>query len=190
MPKYRRKQQPSVLGMLYIADVRLVRNSTGEKIKHKILLVGCEQDDIERKLKWVFDPKEFDQLSLSGVEKVREKVHVISTVITQEDEPTSPVIKRREGTMNVPQVSEETEKYDPNLYAVGVSTSVLAKDEKHALRKVGRAIIASNSEGKSHDAPSLSKDSTITVEQIPKSSGYAMPRDVSIESNKAHFVRG
>ena len=57
--------------MLYIANVRLV-NRAGETIKHRILLVGCEADDIDRKLRWLFDATT-KEMSITGVEKVRRK---------------------------------------------------------------------------------------------------------------------
>lgn len=182
--------QQAVLGMLYIADVRLVRFATGEKVKHRLLLVGCEQQDIERKLRWVFDAREFSEFSLTGVEKVREKVHFLSTVVTAESRQPEPVVQVGERTQTVTQGRTASEPYDPHLYAVGITTTMLAKDEAHALRKVGSALIASATEGQSHSAASLSNESQIRVERIPKSSGYAKPRDVSNESNRAHIVRG
>ena len=44
-----------LLGMLYIVDVSVSDKSTGEMAKHKLLVVGCEADDIERKMRWIFD---------------------------------------------------------------------------------------------------------------------------------------
>ena len=44
----------AVLGLLYIVDVRMVERGTGEKLKHKLLVIGSEQSDIERKLRWMF----------------------------------------------------------------------------------------------------------------------------------------
>lgn len=184
------ENQSSVFGMLYLVDVRLIRLATNEKIKHRLLIVGCEQKDIERKLRWVFDSREFSSISINSVEKVREKVHILSTVVTAEAPAVGPIVAIGERTTPVPQGSVLQEAYDPHLYAVGVTTTMLAKDEAHALRKVGSALIASASEGKSHSAPSLSAESQIQVERISKSSGYAKPRDVSAELNRAHLVRG
>jgi len=183
-------QTSAVLGMLYLVDVRLIHSTTGEKIKHRLLMVGCEQQDIERKLRWVFDVREFSSFAIVATEKVREKVHVLSTVITAETPAAGPIVEVGERTTVVPQGLILREDYDPNLYAVGITTTMLATDEAHALRKVGRALIASATAGKSHSAASLSDDSRIQVERIPKSTGYAKPRDVSAESNRAHVVRG
>lgn len=182
--------QQAVLGMLYVADVRLIRAATGEKVKHRLLLVGCEAQDIERKLRWIFDAREFSEFALTGVEKIREKVHFLSTVITPPAAPVEAIVEIGERTAPVPRVATNTEAYDPNLYAIGITTTMLAKDEAHALRKVGNALLASASEGRSHTAASLSEDSQVQVERIPKSSGYTKPRDVSLESNRAHMVRG
>lgn len=182
--------QQAVLGMLYIADVRLIRASTGEKVKHRLLLIGCEAQDIERKLRWIFDAREFSEFALTGVEKVREKVHFLSTVVTPDASQAGPVVEVGERTPTVQQGQTISEPYDPNLYAVGITTTMLAKDEAHALRKVGNALLASASGGRSHTAASLSDDSQVQVERIPKSSGYAKPRDVSNEANRAHMVRG
>lgn len=81
----------ALLGMLYIANVRLV-NRASETIKHRVLLVGCEADDIERKLRWLFDATTYKEMSITGVEKVREKVHFLSTVITQAPAPPAAVL--------------------------------------------------------------------------------------------------
>jgi hypothetical protein len=195
-PKYKKKslqtdaQSLMVLGMLYVVDVRLVTKHTQEKIKHRLLLVGCEEPDIERKIRWLFDATKYKEISIKGIEKVREKVHFLSTSIIKLNEPTNPVIEREDGTQTVPQQQQLHEQYDPNLYAVGVTTTMLAKDEKHALRKVGNALINLASEGASHSGSNLSDDSNVQIEQVSKSSGFAKPRDVSMESNKATFVRG
>jgi hypothetical protein len=179
-----------VAGMLYVVDVRMVCIETSEKIRHRLLMVGCEQQDIERKLSWVFDRSKYREFSVSAIEKIREKVHFLHTTITAPEPVAGPVVEVGERTVSVPQQQTQTEAYDPNLYAIGVSTSMLAKDPDHALRKLGRALIARATEGQSHTAPALSSDSQIQVSQIPKRSGYAKARDVSTESNKAHMVRG
>jgi hypothetical protein len=183
-------QPTMLLGMLYVVEVRMVNAVTGEKIKHKLLLVGCEQPDIERKLKWIFDARQYSEFSISGIEKVREKVHFLSTFVTQEKAPTSAVIERDERSQVVAGQPMITEPYDPKLYAVGITTMMLAKDEVHAMRKVGHALLSHATEGKSHSGAHLSEDSTIAIEEVPRSSGYAKARDVFSESNRAHFVRG
>lgn len=179
-----------LLGMLYLVDVRLVRSDTGEKHKHRLLLVGCEHADIERKLRWIFDSTEYKEMSISAIEKVREKVHFISTVVTQPDAPVEPVINRETRSQIVAQQRTAVEEYDPHLYAIGISTTMIGKDEHHALRKLGHALIAQATEGRSHSGAALSADSTLTIEQVPFASGYARPRDVSNEINRAHFVAG
>lgn len=180
---------PPTLGMLYIVDVKVDNKSTRETIRHKLLMVGCEASDIERKLAWVFDPA-VNSIQLKGVEKVREKVHFLSSVIKQLNAPVGPVIESGERTQVVPQQTRLIEQYDPKLYAIGISTTMSAKDEEHALRKLGHALVSHATEGKSHSGASLSEDSTVTIEEVPRSSGYAMPRDVSAEANRAHFVKG
>lgn len=198
--KYRRKtaiaprashvEDASLLGMLYLVDVRLVRRSSGEKLKHRLLLVGCEHADIERKLRWIFDTTEYKEMSLSGIEKVREKVHFLSTVVTQPDEPVGPVIEREERSQIVHQQPILVEPYDPRVFAIGLVTTMLAKDEAHALRKLSTALLSQATEGRSHSGAALSAESTLTIEEVPRSSGYARARDVSNESNRAHVMRG
>ena len=176
--------------MLYIVDVRMVRHDTGEKYKHRLLLVGCERDDIERKVRWIFDSTEYKEMAITGIEKVREKVHFLSTVVTRPEVPIGPVIERDDGSQVVPQQKTLTEPYDPKLFAIGITTTMLAKDQEHALRKLGHALVSHTVEGNSHSGASLSAESTVVVEEIPRSSGYAMPRDVSNETNRAQLVRG
>lgn len=185
-----RPAEAPLLGMLYIVDVSVLDKSTRETAKHKLLLVGCEAEDIERKMKWIFDTGNVS-LMIKGAEKVREKVHFLSTIITKDESVDSPVIMRDENSQPITQFSPQlTEAYDPKLFAVGIVTTMLAKDSDHALRKVATALMNRATVGKSHTGASLHGDSTINVEEIPKSNGYASARDVSNEANKAHMVRG
>ena len=189
--KYRKKEKTdvNVIGLLYLVTVRLVDRS-GEKTKHRILLVGCEADDIERKVTWLFDRTKYKEIGVSGIEKLREKVHFISTVITQPQQAKNPIIQREEGSVIVPQITggAEWEEAVYRKFAIGIVTTMHATDEDRALRKLGHALVSHSSEGKSHSGAKLSDDSTISIEEIPRSSGYAMPRDVSSESNKAHVM--
>ena len=179
-----------LLGMLYIVDVNVMDKETGETAKHKLLVVGCEADDIERKMRWIFDTGNVSVM-IKGAEKVREKVHFLSTIITKDQSISSPVIMRDENSQPINQFSPQlTEPYDPKLFAVGIVTTMLAKDSDHALRKVATALMNRATVGKSHTGASLHDDSTINIEEIPKSNGYASARDVSSEVNKAHMVRG
>lgn len=178
-----------VLGMLFIVDVRMVLKGSDDITRSRLLVVGGQESDIELKLRWMFDVSKYSEFSIMHVEKVREKVHVLSTVVTQEATPTQ-VIDRPEGSQPVPSLHMQTEQYRPKLYAVGIVTTMLACDENHALRKVGSAISGRGSIAKSFNAPKLSEDSSVTVEQVALSTGFARPRDVSAESNRAHFVRG
>lgn len=179
----------NILGMLYIVEVRLVSKKSHEKIKEKLLLVGSEYDDIEKKLSWIYDKDKYDQFSISNICKVRQKIHLLNRTITSLDEPDVPNIKRDDNTYKASEASCYNEKYDPNLYAIGLSTSTLAKDENHALRKIGNALLAKGGHVQS-GCGSLSNDSILTIEQIPLNSGYAMPRDVKNEALKASIVRG
>ena len=175
--------------MLYIVKVNVNDKSTGETAKHTMLLVGCEADDIERKMKWIFDTGNVTVM-IKGVEKVREKVHFLSTIITKDGSNDGPVLMRDEGSVNVPQYTPQmTEAYDPKLFAVGVTTTMLAKDADHAIRKVATALMNRATVGKSHTGAQLHDDSKIVVEEVPKSNGYASARDVSNESNRAHIFR-
>ena len=193
MSKYR-KQSSSiewVLGLLYIVEVRFVRKGSNEKTKQRLLMVGSEEKDIDRKLRWKFDLAQFSEFSITRMEKVREKIHLLNTVIEpMSTTPLNPVIERQEGTQIISQVSGSHEKYDPHLYAIGLATTMLGKDESHAMRKLGSALVTSGSEIKSRAACELPDGSTLTIERIPMRSGTARPRDVSIELNRASFVRG
>jgi hypothetical protein len=179
-----------LLGMLYVVDVRLSRSDTKEIFKHRLLIVGCEHADIERKLRWVFDASTYKEMSITGIEKVRDKVHFLSTKVFQMTPAVGPVIERDDHSQTVSQNKTKIEPFDPKLFAVGIATTMLAKDQFHALRKVGHAIVSQATEGTSHSGAALSEDSTVTIEEIPRSSGYAAPRDVSAEINRAHMVRG
>ncbi len=182
----------AVLGMLYLADIRYEERGSEEIVRQRLLVVGNESADVERKLRWAYDITSFKSFSVVAIEKVREKVHVLHTHKQLACAPANGVIQREEGSQAIPSLHRNLEEYDPKLYAVGIVTTMLAKDPQHALRKVGSAISNSGSAklAKVHGGPSLSENSQVTVEEIPKSSGYAAPRDVSKESNRAHFVRG
>lgn len=176
--------------MLYIVDVRLEDAGNGDIIKHRILLIGCEQADIERKLRWIFQGS-YKTISVSGIQKVREKVHYLNTYVTRKQDLVNPVIKRNEGSMVAPQGKLETQETEQasKLYAIGVSTTMFADTDQQAIRKLGHALI-NKSVGGSHSGAALSQDATLTIEEIPKPSRFAAPRDTSNEANRACIVRG
>jgi len=191
MSKYKkaRNDNTGVLGMLYIVEVNLSKNNGLQRVKQKLLLVGCEEADIERKINWIIDRTKYDGFSIKNIEKVREKVHVLSTTYKESASIDTPTILRGGSSQPVPQ-GATTKKYDPKLYAVGLITTMLGEDEDHAIRKVGNALIASTVELKSKSAKGLSEDSTLTIEEIPLSSGYSKGKNYDNEINKATFVRG
>jgi hypothetical protein len=178
-----------LLGQLYIVTVRLKRKDSGEIIKHKLLMVGCEHDDIERKLYWVFDAAQYSEFWIKDVEKVREKVHILSTVVNQPGEPTGPVIHVGERSQVVQQQPVLVEPYQPRRFAVGIVTTMIARDELHALRKVGNALIDKGSTTISHAGAALSEDSQVTIEEVPLSSGFARARSAEGEATRAHVIR-
>jgi len=178
------------LGMLYLVDVKMIDKATRETIKQRLLVVGGEEADISRKISWVIDASRYRSIAVIGHEKIRDKVHVLHTVVEQAPPAPTPVIERGDRSESVPQAKSIIQSEPPKLFAIGVTTTMVAQDSTHALRKVGHAILSRTSPGSSHAGASLSDNSTISVEQIPFSSGYAKPRDVSNESNHATFVRG
>ena len=80
------KMETSTIGMLYLVNIKLTRKATNEKIKQRLLVVGCEAGDIERKLRWTIDTSKYDNFMIKSVEKIRNKVHVLGTTIEQLDE--------------------------------------------------------------------------------------------------------
>ena len=190
--KYRKQKTspaPGVVGMLHVARVGMRRKSTGEEITVRLLLVGCESGDIERKIRWLYDQEQFSGLRIEDIEKVRDKVHVLSQKIEQERAPADAVIERAEGTQEVRSASREPAD-ELQHWAIALTTRVYARDTAHAFRKIGSALVAEGSEGKSQSAAKLSDDAVLTVEPIGKSSRIARARDVSNETNTATFVRG
>jgi hypothetical protein len=200
MAKYRKiRKAPSApllldshaLGMLYLVEVRMEDAKTREITKQRLLVVGCEAADIERKLRWIYEANRYSQFSIEAVEKVREKIHVLSTKITQPHEPTSNTILREEGRQQ--EVVDPPVVLDlPELihYAVGITTRVYARDHYHALRKIAAAISAQATDGVPDTTARLSPDSTVQIEEIAKPARFARARDVSNIAERAHFVRG
>lgn len=178
-----------VLGSLYIAHCRAFNRTTGELTKLKLLLVGGELDDVERRIRWVLDYAAYDELSITDVEKIREKVHIFSSVTTFPDAPEKVVIDREGSQQPVRLPPNGLHVEQMRMYAVGLATTVFAVDEKHAARKAGSAL-SNHGSALSTSANRLSDGSTLTIEEIPKSSGIARARDVSSEINSARFVRG
>lgn len=204
--RYRKKQKPSaparilqaqppapdrewLLGTLYIVTLRLVRHDSGEIVKHKLLMVGSEADDIERKLRWVFDATQYREFWVKDVEKVREKVHILSTIVNQPDAPVGPVIHVGDRSQVVQQQQTLIEPYQPKKFAVGVVTTMIARDEMHALRKVGNALIDHATTAVSHAGAALSEDAQISIEEVPLASGFARARSVDGEATRAHVIR-
>lgn len=186
--KYRKAQKVDAIGSLYLVVVRLDHHD-GEIIRHRLLVVGVEERDIERKIKWLFDPRKYAVIKIISVEKIEEGVHVLSTSITEEKENPDAVIKRPERTENVIQGRRDSGRR-VKRFAVGIATHIYGRDADHALRKIGRALKNTGSPIKSTSAPKLSAGSTVRVEEVGKGSGVAMPRDVSTELNRAVIFRG
>jgi hypothetical protein len=175
--------------MLYLVGVRFTDRRSREITKQRLLVVGGEEADIERKLRWIYETDNFCEFSITGVEKVREKIHVLSTTVTQPREVSKNTILREEGRQQevidpVPDI--------PDLihYAVGITTRIYARDHYHALRKVAAALNEQSTDGPTSTTARLSSDSVVQVEEITKPSAVARPRDVTNVKAKAHFVRG
>jgi hypothetical protein len=171
------KNNTGNMGMLFMVHVSMKNIANDELIKNKLLMVCDKSSGIEDKLKWIFDASKFSSLRILSAEKIRQKIHILSTVTTQDDVQPHASISAKDS-------------YNPKLYAVGVSTLIHAGDQNHALRKVGRALTEKGTAIKSSGTPTLSNDSTINVEEVPVSSGFSKARNVSSEINTAKFVRG
>lgn len=189
MKRYRKKVSNNVIGMLYIVEVGMTNIKTQKKTRKKLLLVGCEQSDIERKMKWIIDNSKYERVKVKHIEKVRSKVHLLSTTIVQEKVATKNVIKQGERTVEVVQGAKEKE-YEPRKFAIGITTTMLAEDESSALRKTGHALVSLNSSKDKKGRATLSQDSTVTIEEVGFGSQHARARDVSNEFNYAEMVRG
>jgi len=175
--------------MLYVVEVGMVNISTKKKTRKKLLLVGCERADIARKMKWIIDGSKYERVKVKNIEKIRSKVHLLSTVIVQEKVRTNNIIQQGERSVEVHQTPKH-EEYEPKVYAVGVTTTMIAKDESSALRKTGHALVSLNSKLGDKGAATLSTDSTVTIEEVGFGSQHARARDTSSEINDAQIVRG
>ena len=177
----------STIGMLYLVNIRLTRKASNEKIKQRLLVVGCEAGDIERKLRWTIDTSKYDSFMIESVEKIRDKVHVLGTTFEQLDEGLDgPVIVRGEGTKIVDQ-TVDTVKH--TRFAVGLATQVIAVDEDAALRKVGHSLVNHTLGNLSVSGAKLSADSVLTIEELAPRNGTARARDVSNEATRARILR-
>lgn len=184
------RQEHAVIGMLYIVSVRFTDRRSREITKQRLLVVGSEEADIERKLRWIYETDNFCEFALTSVEKVREKIHVLSTVVTQPSEPKKNTILREEGRQE--EIKEPPTPDLPEMihYAVGITTRVYARDHYHALRKIAAAINEHATDGPTSTTSRLSSDSVLQIEEIPKTSPIARARDVSNRLAPAQFVRG
>ncbi len=177
-----------LVGMLYMVDVNLEDDNLGEIIKHRLIMVGSERSDIDRKIYWMFRDSG-RRVFIVKVKKLREKIHIMRTFVTQKNEAGSVVIDRNDRSQVVTQgVSAESNGL--KLFAVGVTTSMVAKDDLHAMRKVGNVLISRGTQTEMSSMASLSNDSNVIVEEIAFPRKHASARDVSNEVNRAKFVRG
>ncbi len=177
---------PVIAGQIYLVKVRMERKDTGERIKHRLLVIGGDRDDADRRLKWHFDAGQFTTFSITNFKRVSASVNVLSTEIHQDASTADQAINRAEGTVRV-QTSHGATIGDMKVFAVGVTTKMIARDSEHALRLTGQALIA---RGVGEGAFQLSEDSTVMVEELHRPSQFATARDVSAEVNRAHIVRG
>ena len=164
------------------------RISTGERIKHRLLVVGAGKDDVERRMRWHFDASKMRSLSITQVKKIDSSVTVLSTEVHQENVQVDPTIQRADGTVTVQTSHGATIADSLKRFAIGISTTILAVDAEHAIRSAGRAVMNYGTDNAT--GPKLSEDSTVMVEEISGPSHFAKARDTSAEVNKAHIVRG
>lgn len=163
--------------MLYRVWVNERRIDTGEEYSHECFVVARERQELDARLRWVFDVTR-SQFTVVNVEKIREKIHFISSKKKQDKakKESAPVVS--------------ASSYNPNIYGVCVSATIVAKDEDHALRKMGSGIVSLGSTGFSHRSNANAEDFNIKIEAVPAKSQHSRARDVSNEINKATFVRG
>ena len=180
---------PWLLGMLYLIDVRVSVLSTREIMKHHMLVIGGEEADIERKLRWMFDVTKYTDIRITSCVRIREKMHILRTTLLKESTEPDAVIKRLNDVQNVFQPTQVASSENGKFWAVGLSTTMHGFDEGHCIRKIARALAEAYAPIKNKDAPVLSENSTLLIEEISEPSGFAMPRDVTGEANKAHIFR-
>ena len=175
-------------GFLFLVKIKESDNES--LLYHEVLIVANTENEIESRLKWSLDIPNTSSLKIVSASKIKQKIYMIKTTHKSTETPPDSIVKRLEGTNNVYGANQVNSDYKPKLYALGVSTLMPAADESHAIRKVGKALMSKGLKVKNSNSPTLSDDSTLSVEEVSFSSGFSSARDVSSEANKATFVRG
>ena len=180
-----------IVGNLYLVDVCMDHKIVDETSVSRFLMVAENEEELDSRFNCQFDVSDYKSVRITNVQKIKQKMHMLSTRI----EPArvhGQVVKRAEGSKKVLQSNsmKDLSEYNPKIYAIGISTTIVAADQSHAMRKLGSYLTISNTLGGSKSNSPLSENSKILIEEVAKSSGFAMPRDVSNGAERAHMVRG
>lgn len=178
----------AVQGSLWLASVRLTDEVAQEASTLDVLCVADTKDDLCARLRWALDIPIGVDVYVMQADKMRGRAYVVSRRVQPMEAPANHM-QRPDGSVPVPQQSAS--RVDLPLFAVGCATSIRARDESHALRRVGSALMASGAPKTAAErGAQLPDGAQILVEQISEATGIAMPRDVSTLKVRAHIVRG
>lgn len=176
-------------GMLFLIDVTMENKNTNEITLSRFLIVADDESEISSRFTYQHDISDFENVRITNIQKIKQKIHLLST--RTEIKRDSGNLINKDG-LEIPQnnSNKNSKEYLPKIFSIGIATTIVASDEKHAMRKIGSYLLAANTIGGEKTQSPLSENSKVMIEEVAKSSGFALPRDVSNESNRAMIFRG
>lgn len=170
-----------MIGQLYLIKIRGV-TAAKEKIKESWLVNGSTPDECIMKMRYRIDLSEYTEFSVTGVEKIKPGMHMLSRAVTQIDDEPKQVTP--EGVAHVQRTNQPT---NGGSFAVGFAGSVGAADQGHALRLVAQCLI-DHSLGRENSR--VHGDRQIIVEEIGETDSTASPEYQNIYTRTSIFRGG
>jgi hypothetical protein len=172
--------------MMFVLQIKAIKKGTGERISAAYLLTGESSTDVVQRLSYVIDVDDFKEIKISSVKKIRPKSHLLWMSVKQAPDEPSFIENRVEGSAShFQEWGKAVDGY--SSFAIGIACRISAKNEAHALSRLGRHLSMRGNAG--YDADPLSGDSVINVEELGERSNVALPRSQAIFP-QASFVRG
>lgn len=160
------------IGQLYIVSTRST-TAAGEKIKERWLVNGANPDDVVMKLRYRIDISALKSFSVTGIDKVKPGIQLISRVVTSIDD--SPKLLSPEGTAHAQRTNQPAnhEEARGGTFAVGFAGSVGAVDAMHAIRLVAQFLIDHSMGRENHR---VRDDRVVMVEQLGETDSTAVSK--------------
>lgn len=136
-----------IIGHIFIIRTRGEMRVDGSIEKMTILLQAAQQEELQQKVRYMLDLSRYSSFSITHIEKVRPKFHVLkSNLIPKEDvqslRSSVEMPSAATGSAEAQRTNQPSSSPGARLFAFGVAGKLVADCEEHAMRKVGKWLLS------------------------------------------------